>query len=231
LPILFNHYGVPIGFSERAYETGRGLVVEGRLLLEDLRAKSVLRLMNERALTQFSFGFLVDPGGARTVRENGVNVRELSKVRLYEISVVLAPANAQTSRSTWTRRRRIPRSNSIARTSTWWGWASRRWRRIRMPRAARRSTSTRTSSGGETMTREDARRALLMNLTARWAETAPLEGSVLLLERMAELTVAAARQTRAPALLRVLKPLQATIDTLLEAVEEDAPEASSPEVH
>jgi hypothetical protein len=31
------------------------------------------------------------------VLENGVNVHELSKVRLYEVSVVMAPANAQTS--------------------------------------------------------------------------------------------------------------------------------------
>ena len=60
IPILWSHnfMETPIGYTEKAYETPEGLVVEGQLLMDDARASSVHALMSKRAVTEFSFGFI-----------------------------------------------------------------------------------------------------------------------------------------------------------------------------
>jgi HK97 family phage prohead protease len=97
IPILWSHdwMSVPIGYAAKAFEDGEGLVVEGQLLMADTRAQSVHRLMQERAVTEFSFGFIPEAFTfAKTA--SGELVRELSKVDLVEVSPVLYPANDST---------------------------------------------------------------------------------------------------------------------------------------
>jgi HK97 family phage prohead protease len=99
VPILWSHNALdtPIGYCERCFEDTDGLVVEGQLLLHDPRAQSVHTLMQKRAVSDFSFGFVAAENSVRFLRENGVLVRELSRVDLIEVSPVLMPANDQTA--------------------------------------------------------------------------------------------------------------------------------------
>jgi HK97 family phage prohead protease len=98
VPILWSHdwLSVPIGFCAKAYEDPDGLIVEGQLLLADPRAQSVHALMRERAVTEFSFGFVAAEADLTIKWEDGEYIRELGRVDLVEVSPVLYPANDST---------------------------------------------------------------------------------------------------------------------------------------
>jgi HK97 family phage prohead protease len=73
-------------------ETERGLEVHGRLDIHDNpTAKQVYRLMKERRLTGWSFGYTIPEGGQQ--RRNGVN--EISAVELIEVGPTLKGANSE----------------------------------------------------------------------------------------------------------------------------------------
>ena len=80
----------PIGVIEHIFEDGRGLYVEGRLLLEVARAREAYALLKAGALRGLSIGY--SPVRYRIDPENGV--RMLAAVQLWEVSLVTFPANA-----------------------------------------------------------------------------------------------------------------------------------------
>lgn len=77
--------GLPIGLAEVS-QTPRGMKFNGQLVMEDPFCQRVHTHMKAKTLTGMSIGYDVLPGGAK-LRENGV--RELSALKLWEISVVL----------------------------------------------------------------------------------------------------------------------------------------------
>ncbi len=77
----------PIGIWEKLAEDGRGLKVKGRLLLDVARAREVFALMKAGALEGLSIGFRTEKG----VRERKFGIRRLTKIDLWEISVVTFP--------------------------------------------------------------------------------------------------------------------------------------------
>lgn len=98
IPIVLSHQWddpmAHIGKADPAdvVETERGLVVNGSLDIHDNPvAKQVHRLMKERRLKGWSFGYTVPKGGQK--RSNGVN--EVSEVDLIEAGPTLKGANPQ----------------------------------------------------------------------------------------------------------------------------------------
>jgi HK97 family phage prohead protease len=82
-PLLADHKDV-IGLVTLA-DSGSALVASGKLNLEVQRAREVLALMKQKAITGLSIGY-------QTVKDNFVNgVRELSELKLFEVSVVPFP--------------------------------------------------------------------------------------------------------------------------------------------
>ncbi|GAA0737981.1 HK97 family phage prohead protease [Sphingomonas sp. ABOLD] len=79
VPLLWQHRGAPVGTIEAIGEDARGLRVIGRV--EDPRLAA---LVAEGAVAGLSFGYRV--GAARRGR-----VRELTAVRLIEVSLVAEP--------------------------------------------------------------------------------------------------------------------------------------------
>ncbi|MCV6576275.1 MAG: HK97 family phage prohead protease [Cohaesibacter sp.] len=82
----------PIGVFDKIEEDGKGLYVEGRLLIDVIdKAKEVYGLLTAKALDGLSIGY-------RTVRSNWDeknNVRRLMEVDLWEISMVTFPCNLE----------------------------------------------------------------------------------------------------------------------------------------
>lgn len=88
--LLWQHqWENPIGVLERMFEDGRGLYVEGRLLLEVARAKEAYALLKAGAMRGMSIGYNVK----RARRDPETGVRELLEVALWEVSLVTMPAN------------------------------------------------------------------------------------------------------------------------------------------
>ena len=88
IKMLFQHDPAePIGVWETVTEDARGLKVRGRLLLEVARAREVLALMKAGALEGLSIGFRTEKG----VRDARSGIRRLSKIDLWEVSVVTFP--------------------------------------------------------------------------------------------------------------------------------------------
>lgn len=92
-PILWQHRGAePIGPFTKMQEDQTGLYVEGRLLIEDLqRAKEAHALMTHKVVSGMSIGF-------ETIGEEwdkNERVRKLTKVKLWEGSIVTFPANEE----------------------------------------------------------------------------------------------------------------------------------------
>jgi HK97 family phage prohead protease len=88
IKLLFQHDPAePIGVWLELREAGRGLFVRGRVLPEVERGRDVLALMRAGALDGLSIGFRAVEG--RTDSKSGV--RRLSKIDLWEISVVTFP--------------------------------------------------------------------------------------------------------------------------------------------
>jgi len=86
--MLFQHDPAdPIGLWLELREDPRGLFVRGRLLSEVARGREVLTLMRAGAIDGLSIGFRTVEG--RTHPKTGI--RRLSKIDLWEISVVTFP--------------------------------------------------------------------------------------------------------------------------------------------
>ena len=86
--MLFQHDPAePIGTWLELREDTRGLFVRGRLLSEIARGREVLSLMRAGAIDGLSIGFRTVEG--RTNPKTGI--RRLSKIDLWEISIVTFP--------------------------------------------------------------------------------------------------------------------------------------------
>ena len=111
LPILFGHdLADPfsnIGGALELREDDRGLLVRGRLDLDNPKANQVYKMVKGRRLTQLSFAYdvledgiveldEVDPKTAATLNPRKKTARELRKMKLHEISLVPFGANADT---------------------------------------------------------------------------------------------------------------------------------------
>ena len=90
LPILWSHdQGVAIGVWDSVVETDAGLVVKGRLLVDDVpRAKEVRALLQAGAVRGLSIGF-----AARKAAPRKGGGRTIGAVDLMEISIVAVPAH------------------------------------------------------------------------------------------------------------------------------------------
>jgi len=89
--MLFQHDpGEPIGVWEVIREDAHGLKVEGRLMREVARAREVLSLMREGAIDGLSIGFKAVEGK----RDPRSGLRRLTKIDLWEVSVVTFPMQA-----------------------------------------------------------------------------------------------------------------------------------------
>ena len=83
----------PIGVWERIAETPAGLAVKGRLVLEVQRAREALALLRAGAVDALSIGFSVPKAGASFDRK--LALRRLSRIDLWEVSIVTFPANPE----------------------------------------------------------------------------------------------------------------------------------------
>jgi len=92
-PILWQHSSSePIGPFTKMQEDERGLYVEGRLLVADLqRAREAHSLVKHRVVSGMSIGF--ETVGEEIDKEN--RVRKLTKIKLWEGSIVTFPANQE----------------------------------------------------------------------------------------------------------------------------------------
>lgn len=97
IALFFNHksLGVPIGDWVEMRENDRGLVVKGRIDLEDPEGRRVHNAMAKGRLRGLSIGYRVTPGGSEMVR----GVRRLKSLELHEISVVTSPMNTRAQMS------------------------------------------------------------------------------------------------------------------------------------
>ena len=77
----------PIGSWQSIIEDARGLRVRGRLNLEVARAREILALMRDGALDGLSIGFKTE----KSVKDKASGVRSLTRLDLWEISVVTFP--------------------------------------------------------------------------------------------------------------------------------------------
>ncbi|MCF6195716.1 MAG: HK97 family phage prohead protease [Emcibacter sp.] len=80
----------PVGILDEIYEDARGLYVRGRLILEVDRAREACRLLDVGALDGLSIGFHTLKS---RLRADGVRI--LTRVDLWEISLVTFPMNEQ----------------------------------------------------------------------------------------------------------------------------------------
>lgn len=88
VPMLFSHdQGDPVGVWEAAAEAKGGLMVKGRLLVEDVaRAREVRALVKAGAVRGLSIGFVTKKAIARTG-----GGRTITDLELMEISLVTIP--------------------------------------------------------------------------------------------------------------------------------------------
>jgi uncharacterized protein len=82
VPLLWQHRGEPVGAVEALAEDGRGLAVIGRVTAPRLAA-----LVQSGAVTGLSFGYRVE-------RARHGAVREITALRLVEVSLVAQPMQA-----------------------------------------------------------------------------------------------------------------------------------------
>lgn len=98
LPVLYGHdmadVFANIGGVIEAKEDDHGLLVKAQLDLENPTAKQVYKLLKGRRLSQMSFAYSVEESAPTTVE--GKDATELSKLSLYEVSVVPIGANQET---------------------------------------------------------------------------------------------------------------------------------------
>ncbi len=90
IKMLWQHQqSEPIGVFTQMFEDGRGLFVEGKLLLTVARAQEAYSLLKEGAISGLSIGY--SPIKYRIHERTGVRI--ISKVDLWEVSLVTFPAN------------------------------------------------------------------------------------------------------------------------------------------
>lgn len=91
LPILWQHRsGEPIGVYESVKEDDHGLLMSGRLLIDDVqRAKEAYALLKAGAVTGMSIGY----GVLDDAVDSKTRVRFLKKLHLEETSIVTFPMN------------------------------------------------------------------------------------------------------------------------------------------
>lgn len=89
LPILFGHDQMqPIGVWDSIAETAEGLVIKGRLLINEVaRAAEVFALIKAKAVTGLSIGFVTKSAKPRN------RGRTITALSLHEISVVAVPCH------------------------------------------------------------------------------------------------------------------------------------------
>ncbi len=81
----------PIGYYENIFEDENGLVVKGKLLVDDIpKAREAYALLKAGAITGLSIGFSINSEGAMYGQDG---VRYLKDLKLWEVSVVTFPAN------------------------------------------------------------------------------------------------------------------------------------------
>ena len=97
IPVLYGHdFADPfsnIGAVEEIREDDHGLFVKARLDLDNPKAQQVYRLMKAKRLNEMSFAYRVLDGGWAEV--DGEEVYEITRVKLFEVSVVPVGANPQ----------------------------------------------------------------------------------------------------------------------------------------
>lgn len=77
----------PIGVWDEIREDEKGLFVKGRLLKDVAQGREAMALLRAGALDSMSIGYRVE----ESVEEGGGRIRRLTKVKLYEISLVTFP--------------------------------------------------------------------------------------------------------------------------------------------
>lgn len=85
-----------IGHVTEAKETDTGLLVKGALDLENPKAAQVHRLLKGGRVKEFSFAFSYSPEDVNPAKREGVEVRELKRLKLYEVGPTLVGANPAT---------------------------------------------------------------------------------------------------------------------------------------
>ncbi len=92
IKLLWQHdSGEPIGTWRHLRETADGLEARGDLLLGVQRGQEAHLLLKAGALDGLSIGFRIPKGGSAFDRETGV--RTITKIDLWEVSLVTFPAN------------------------------------------------------------------------------------------------------------------------------------------
>lgn len=98
IPVLYGHDmwdpNNSVGFVVEATEDDHGLKVLGQFDLEGGNGPQVYRMVKGRRLSQLSFAYDVIDSKDSTI--DGVGVRELLKLKLYEVSLVPVGANQST---------------------------------------------------------------------------------------------------------------------------------------
>lgn len=100
IPVIWQHAwsdpNAHIGYVLEAVETDEGLLYKGKLDVDDNPfAAQVYKLMKGRRVTQQSFGFDVVDG--RSITEEGRDVFEITRVKLYEVGPCLVGVNQGTN--------------------------------------------------------------------------------------------------------------------------------------
>ena len=98
---LINHEGLPLARNVSKTlllsEAARGLAIEALIDEEDADWQRLLRKIARGDINQMSFAFSVRPGGQDWAKnDDGIVVRTLKRVRLYDVSAVTFPAYPQT---------------------------------------------------------------------------------------------------------------------------------------
>ena len=97
IPVLYGHdFADPfsnIGAVEEIKEDDHGLFVKARLDLDNPKAQQVYRLMKDKRLNEMSFAYRVLDGGWAEI--DGEELYEITRVNLFEVSVVPVGANPQ----------------------------------------------------------------------------------------------------------------------------------------
>lgn len=97
IPVLYGHdFADPfsnIGAVEEIKEDDHGLFVKARLDLDNPKAQQVYRLMKAKRLNEMSFAYRVLDGGWAEI--DGEELYEITRVKLFEVSVVPVGANPQ----------------------------------------------------------------------------------------------------------------------------------------
>jgi HK97 family phage prohead protease len=89
----FSNIGVVKGIAE----TPQGLVVDAQLDMDNPKANQVFKLMQQKRISQFSFQYQVNPGGAQQkIATDGTRYRELNDVNLLEVGPCWLGMNPET---------------------------------------------------------------------------------------------------------------------------------------